>query len=132
MKTAEILDFKRMLESRRDEAYVRLNRLTDETRSLDQEGRDSGDQSIATISKETLFQQNSRHRGQLRSIEAALLRIEDGTFGVCDNCSDDIAPRRLQALPWTERCLHCQEKLEQAHSRETLHSENEIEWRRAG
>jgi DnaK suppressor protein len=132
MKNAEVLQFKRMLESYRDQSYERLNRLNDETRSLDQEARDSGDQSIATISKESLFQQNSQHRGQLRNIEAALARIEEGTFGICSTCNEDIAPRRLHAVPWTEHCLHCQELLEQElNSRDMRHVEDAL-WRQAG
>ena len=131
MTNAQIQQLKTLLESRRDEVYRRLNRLTDETRSLDQDARDSGDQSIATVSKESLFQQNSQHRNQLRSIEAALARIDDGTFGVCETCGDEIAPRRLHALPWTEHCLRCQEMLEQQSEPRLARGLEEIVWRRA-
>ena len=131
MKNAEIQEFKRVLESRRDEAYHRLNRLSDETRTFDQDARDSGDQSIATVSKESLFQQNSQHRNQVRSIEAALARIEEGSFGVCETCSNEIALRRLQALPWTEHCLHCQEMLEQEAEAHIPRRLEEFVWRRA-
>lgn len=114
MKYAEIQQFKQTLVSQRDEAYHRLHRLGDETRALDVAfPHDSGDQSIASLSKESLFQQGSQRLGQLRKIEAALARIDEGTFGVCVKCSHDIATRRLHALPWTEHCLRCQELLEQ-------------------
>ena len=131
MNNAEIQEFKRVLESRRDEACHRLNRISDETRSLDQDARDSGDQSIATVSKEALFQQNSQRRNQLRSIEAALSRIQDGTFGICETCSHEIAPRRLQAVPWTEHCIRCQEMQEQQADPRMSRGLEEIVWRRA-
>lgn len=132
MKNSEILQFREILESRKEEAQQRLSRLNNETRSLDLDPRDSGDQSIATISKESLFQQNSQHRGQLRSIEAALTRIEAGTFGRCSSCNGDIAPRRLRALPWTEHCIICQEMLEQQSRPGELRRYDEILWREAG
>ena len=38
-------------------------------------------------------------------IDAALQRIEDGTYGVCEACGNQIAPDRLRAIPWTTRCI---------------------------
>jgi RNA polymerase-binding transcription factor DksA len=38
-------------------------------------------------------------------IDAALQRIEDGTYGVCEACGNQIAPDRLRAIPWTARCI---------------------------
>jgi DnaK suppressor protein len=46
----------------------------------------------------------------LREIDAALGRIEDGTYGVCEDCECDINPRRLQAIPWARYCVACQER----------------------
>jgi RNA polymerase-binding transcription factor DksA len=48
--------------------------------------------------------------------EAALARIQQGTFGVCVACGDDINPRRIDALPWTQYCLRCQQGFEQEHN----------------
>jgi DnaK suppressor protein len=44
-----------------------------------------------------------------RNVAMALLRIQDGTFGACAHCGDDIARRRLEAIPWTPFCIRCQE-----------------------
>ncbi|HEY7397418.1 MAG TPA: TraR/DksA C4-type zinc finger protein [Gaiellaceae bacterium] len=41
----------------------------------------------------------------LEQIDAALARIQDGTFGLCETCGKPIAPERLQAIPWTTRCI---------------------------
>ena len=46
----------------------------------------------------------------LRAIEEAILRIEQGTYGICMDCEDDIAPVRLQAVPWTRVCIDCKAK----------------------
>ena len=45
----------------------------------------------------------------LRLARAALRRIEDGTFGTCEECEGDIHPKRLAAVPWASLCIACQE-----------------------
>ena len=46
----------------------------------------------------------------LQAIEEALQRIEKGTYGICRDCGNHIAPARLQAIPWTRVCIDCKEK----------------------
>jgi DnaK suppressor protein len=48
----------------------------------------------------------------LRNARAALGRIEDGSFGICLRCDEDIHPKRLAAVPWAAFCIHCQEALD--------------------
>lgn len=45
----------------------------------------------------------------LRNVKAALRRIHDGSFGTCIECELPIGPKRLAAVPWAPRCIHCQE-----------------------
>lgn len=44
----------------------------------------------------------------LAQVDAALVRLDDGTFGRCVRCGRDIAPARLEALPWAAHCIECQ------------------------
>ena len=46
----------------------------------------------------------------LRAIEAAIDRIEKGTYGICTNCEGEIGVARLKAVPWTSVCIACKEK----------------------
>jgi DnaK suppressor protein len=46
----------------------------------------------------------------LQAIEEALWRIEKGTYGICRDCEEPIAPARLNAIPWTRVCISCKEK----------------------
>ena len=46
----------------------------------------------------------------LQAIEEALYRIEKGTYGVCRDCGEPIAPARLEAIPWTRVCITCKER----------------------
>ena len=45
-----------------------------------------------------------------RGVKRALQRMEDGAYGICLSCEDPITPKRLQAVPWAELCLNCQER----------------------
>src|SRR6059036_1814692 len=46
----------------------------------------------------------------LQAIEEALVRLQKGTYGICRDCGEPIAPARLSAIPWTRVCITCKEK----------------------
>jgi DnaK suppressor protein len=46
----------------------------------------------------------------LRAVEAALSRIRQGTFGICETCHNPISRARLEAVPWTHHCRDCKEQ----------------------
>ena len=56
------------------------------------------------------LEENSEH--VLAEIEAALERLDDGTFGVCTNCGEPIAVERLEARPWATLCIDCKRQRE--------------------
>jgi DnaK suppressor protein len=49
---------------------------------------------------------------QLRNARTALRRIQEGSFGTCQECDDDIHPKRFSAVPWATFCLLCQEAVD--------------------
>lgn len=57
---------------------------------------------------------------RLHTIESALSRLDDGTYGVCADCHSDIPPRRLEALPFATLCVSCQ-SLADKRSRAIIH-----------
>jgi DnaK suppressor protein len=59
--------------------------------------------------RELAIRNLDRESNLLRNVRAALRRIEDGSFGVCLHCEEDISPKRLAAVPWTAFCIQCQE-----------------------
>ena len=59
----------------------------------------------------------SRDAGELREVEAALLRIKDGSYGECVDCGNDIPFARLHANPSASRCIACQERVEASQKR---------------
>jgi RNA polymerase-binding transcription factor len=53
-----------------------------------------------------------REFNQLRNVQAAIRRIEEGSFGMCQECDEDIHPKRLAAVPWAALCIQCQEAID--------------------
>ncbi len=62
--------------------------------------------------REIAFALVDKCRGRKMVIEAALKRIEAGTYGACARCEIPIESRRLKAVPWARLCLVCQERVE--------------------
>ena len=61
--------------------------------------------------KELSLLQNSER--VLAQVDAALARFEEGVYGVCERCGQQIDPARLKALPYATLCMNCQQRLEQ-------------------
>jgi DnaK suppressor protein len=94
-----------------------LLKLIQSSQSLE---RDAGDLAFSNEidlassleGREMLFQLTSRDRNELRLIEDALFRINEGTFGACESCEEKISLKRLQIMPLTPLCISCQEAAE--------------------
>ena len=61
----------------------------------------------ATLDREIDYTLEENSENVLFSIDGALLRIEEGTYGVCVTCGDPISPERLAAIPWATQCIGC-------------------------
>jgi DnaK suppressor protein len=59
--------------------------------------------------RELAIRNLDRESNLLRNVRAALRRIDEGTYGVCLHCEEDISPKRLNAVPWAAYCIQCQE-----------------------
>jgi DnaK suppressor protein len=55
---------------------------------------------------------------RLQKIRLALERIEEGSYGVCMRCDNEISPKRLQAIPWAAYCIRCQDIADRAQAAE--------------
>ena len=58
------------------------------------------------------FRLRGREKTLIKKIDLALVRIEEEEYGLCDDCGDDISPRRLEARPVTTLCIRCKEEQE--------------------
>ncbi|MGH7960545.1 MAG: TraR/DksA family transcriptional regulator [Candidatus Binatia bacterium] len=76
------------------------------------EGMDTYDIASEERSREINLILSDRDREKLQAIEDALERIEAGSYGICEMCEEEIAPERLEALPFTRLCVTCQGEME--------------------
>jgi DnaK suppressor protein len=84
-----------------------------ETRQLVDTALDNGDWSVVDLSEDISLRQLSTHRETLLKIDEALRKIDEGTYGKCEDCGEDISVERLKILPFAIYCVECQERREQ-------------------
>lgn len=97
-----------------------LNRVKEARLNLDQneeKGGDEGDQTIRVLAEQEFLSMHERLRHQLMEIESALARIENGSFGYCEETEELIEPERLKALPWTRLSIEGAEIRESVNKR---------------
>jgi RNA polymerase-binding protein DksA len=78
---------------------------------------ETDDWAVADLETALDIAEVARDAGELREVEAALLRMKDGTYGECVDCGTGIPFARLQANPSASRCIACQERVEAAQRR---------------
>jgi DnaK suppressor protein len=82
-------------------------------RELGQDGvADIGDMSSNAYNRDVLFNLSETQRQRIRDIDIALERIEQGEYGICMQCGEEIAPRRLEVRPFSRYCIECKTDIE--------------------
>ena len=69
-----------------------------------------------SFAKETTLGLAENESAQLEEIDAALLRIDEGTFGTCEECGQEIPKARLQMIPFARQCIECARKSQQGEA----------------
>ena len=107
----------------RDEIQQTLRKSDDEqyTMIADQV-RDLEDDSFADLMVDVNLAEIDRDLQELRLIDAAFLRMGDGTYGRCDSCDNPIEIARLRATPFASRCFDCQSAFERNHVQNIGHT----------
>ena len=117
-------ELKRMLEDRRREIQAEVQGKMRDVRSegtwggKQNEVFDAVESSEADIQDDIEFALIQMKSETLHKIEEALNRLDEGTYGYCFECGDEISERRLRALPFAVRCKDCEEAREVAEQRE--------------
>ncbi len=120
MSTIDTDEFRTLLEQERRRLLHATGRLhaenagnlEDELGELGGRGTDNhlGDMASATFDRELDEGIEEGVQDTLRRIDAALGRIEDGSYGTCEICGKPIAEERLRAIPWASRCIDDQRR----------------------
>ena len=107
MTKPELNKFKKILEARQDE----LERVVRNRDAITiEKSADALDEVQHAAERELAIRNLDRESNLLRNVRSALRRIEDGSFGVCLHCEEEISPKRLAAVPWAPFCIQCQEQ----------------------
>jgi DnaK suppressor protein len=104
--------FKTLFESQRKELLASPAALQRELSADPAEMSDEMDQIAANFEQSLRLRLKSREGLYLRKIESALSRIQNGSFGQCDDCGEEIEIKRLEARPTTTSCIACKEQEE--------------------
>ena len=122
MTTAETERFREILTTERERVRAAIDNLRaenpgsieEETGELVSSSADNhlGDMATATFDRELAETLEDNEESVLAAIEGALRRIDEGTYGVCQRCGKQIAPERLEAIPYAELCIDCKREME--------------------
>ena len=113
-----ILKFKSMFEDQRARLIYSQAILNEEFNIQRDDRFDELDMTSSEMETGMRMRLRNREALYLKKIDEALRRIDDGSFGACETCEDDIEMKRLEARPTTTLCVSCKEMSEQ---REKLH-----------
>ncbi|MBA4045855.1 MAG: hypothetical protein C0471_15770 [Erythrobacter sp.] len=95
-----------------EQLRLRLAELTERSEDIEDDLRqpldaDSSEQAVDLADDEALEGVDDVLRAEARQVRLALARIDNGTYGTCANCGEDIPRARLEAQPTATRCLKC-------------------------
>jgi len=117
MSPEKLQEFKELLLRKREETKKERDRYKELVQSLNDEEEDFAKNAYKftefgtdTMNREQAFLFLARFDKYLGQIDAALERIENGTYGICRVCGQEIEEARLKAVPTTNICVHCKEK----------------------
>jgi DnaK suppressor protein len=102
-------EFLRLLEAKRNELLIGTS---DRDEIAIENAAEDFDRLQQQLNREVAIRNLDRQSTLLKSVQAALGRFADDTFGVCLRCDEPIPEKRLKALPWAAYCVPCQEKIE--------------------
>ena len=115
MKTKDLKYFREKLLDKRRELIVVVQKTENYGREIDSEAEamDIADKASSSYTKEFMFSKSNSDRRFLQMVSDALDRIDQGGYGECANCEERIGRKRLEAVPWAQLCISCQEREEQ-------------------
>ena len=116
MKKTELKRFKKILEEKREALIRNAEQTIAEDMTLDTNDLpDEMDLASSEYLQSFTFRLRGREKSFLDKIQKALVKIEDGSFGKCEECEEEISAKRLEARPETTLCIRCkgdQERVE--------------------
>jgi len=108
-----IAKFKKILLKEREQIVGDVKQIVESSKEMGQDGiQDIGDEAANMYNKQVLLSLNENERIRLKEVDESLDRIENGTYGICDECGGPISLKRLEVRPVAKYCVPCLTKLE--------------------
>lgn len=116
IKKSQLGKYRHQLQKAREQIVTIIQRVASDGRDekLWGETNDSGDLALGSYTKEFLYKLSDVERSQFVEIDAALQRIDEGSYGKCVDCGTPLPDKRLAVVPWASRCTPCQELFERS------------------
>jgi DnaK suppressor protein len=113
MEEEKLQEFRKELLDQRERLLVEVRQKRSEAAQVQDEGvADPGDASVTEDLRDLLHLLGDSKREQILSIDSALERMEQGGYGICVDCGEEINLRRLEIQPDTRWCVDCKERME--------------------
>jgi RNA polymerase-binding transcription factor len=109
MNPADLKNYREILEKKKEEILAASPARTPATEPGSKSG-DWIDQSSQENDVHVRLALKQTDHKLFRAIEDAIHRVDQGTYGICMECENEIAPARLEAVPWTRVCIECKSK----------------------
>ena len=114
LSQAQLEKFKSLLNEKRKRLFEQAQETLSNEMILSPDDRfDEVDQASSEYMQAFSFRLRGRERHLMNKIELALRKIEDGSYGICEECEEPIEYKRLLARPVTTLCIDCKEEREQ-------------------
>ncbi len=110
MPKKETEKYRRLLKEKKNDLLAELAKTRDaEEETSEEASQDIADKAVSAYTREFLYSLTDSERNTLVQIDEALARIDDGAYGFCQNCGAPMNEKRLNAVPWAQHCVDCQE-----------------------
>ncbi len=115
MRKTDLVRFKKIFIEQREQLLMNFT-VMDEQLMVKPEDKDEVDQANADVEQSIRMQLKNRETFTLRKVNESLKKIDDGSYGECDSCGDQIELRRLMARPTATLCIACKEEEEKLNA----------------
>ena len=113
MPKKELEKYRKLLQEKKTSLLAELAKTRHaEEETTEESTQDIADKAVSSYTREFLYSLNDTERSTVQQIDQALARIEDGTYGLCQNCGTPMNEKRLSAIHWSRHCVECQELAE--------------------
>jgi len=113
MSKKELEKYRRLLEDKKASLSAEIAKTRSaEEETTEESTQDIADKAVSSYTREFLYSLTDGERGTLLQIDEAISRVDDASYGLCANCGQPMAEKRLTAVPWAPYCVDCQELAE--------------------